>query len=269
MARPLKSRNMQEVVPALMEIFEENGLPSNITADNEFSNSHVEALNETFNITPHFSHVDHAFNYKHAIVERLNGTIAKILQRYRIGSAKNDWPSILQDVVTNYNSSEHSTIGARPVDVFNEKAENSQVHTKLDKASLKADRFGSDEIKVGDQVRVKEHKGTFDKGDRLTHTDVVYSVESVQGQRVRLKNERDGLIEHDYFRPYDLLRTSRQSKPVLDKIPIPVEVRYGAPGKARRARSAQSVKIELNDLEPAVVSTKRISKPIRRFDDED
>jgi hypothetical protein len=155
------------------------------------------------------------------------------------------------------------------VDVFNEKTENSQVHVKLDKAALKADRYGSDEIKVGDQVRVKEHKGTFAKGDRLTHTDAVYSVESVQGQRVRLKNDRDGLIEHDYFRHYELLRTSRQSRPVIDKIPIPVEVRYGAPGKARRTRSAQSVKRELKDLGPAVILTKRVSKPIRRFDDED
>jgi hypothetical protein len=213
--------------------------------------------------------VDHAFNYKQAIVERLNGTLAKILQRYRIGTASNDWPAILQDVVANYNSSEHSTIQARPVDVFNEKTENSQVHTKLDKATIKADRFGSDEIKVGDQVRVKEHKGTFAKGDRLTHTDAVYSVESVQGQRVRLNNDRDGLIEHDYFRPYEILRTSRQNKPVLDKIPIPVEVRYGAPGKAKRARSDRSVKKELNDLGSSIITTKRVSKPIRRFDDED
>jgi hypothetical protein len=264
MARPLKSRNMQEVVPALMSIFEENGLPSNLTADNEFNNSHIEAVTTTFSITPHFSQVDHAFNYKQAIVERLNGTIAQILQRYRLGAASNDWPSVLPDVVANYNNSEHSTIGAKPVDVFNEKHENSQIHTALGKATLQAERYGSDEIKVGDQVRVKEHKGVFDKGDRLTHTDVTYSVESVEGQRVRIKNNRDELIEHDYYRPYELLRTPRQTQPVIEKIPIPPEVRYGAPGKARKGRSARSVRRELGDLGGPIVTSKRIPRPNRR-----
>ena len=51
-------------------------------------------------------------------MERWNGTIARLLQKYRIATGNYDWPSYLDDIVYNYNHTYHSTIKEIPADVF-------------------------------------------------------------------------------------------------------------------------------------------------------
>ena len=63
---------------------------------------------------------------KNSIVERVNRTIAGLLQKWRTATKNRDWVKVLPDIIKNYNNTKHRTIKAIPEKVFNGKAKSRQ-----------------------------------------------------------------------------------------------------------------------------------------------
>lgn len=185
-AEPLKSRKVDEVdglLPAIKKIFKRMGKPKNVNSDNEFLQS--KSIQKYFSdegIIHHVSDPDEI--NKQAIVERFNRTLALLLQRYREGTGKNNWSSVLDDLMNNYNSSYHRTIRGRPIDVWSGLSKNKQSPIYM----------FEDEINVGDNVRIKMIKLMFGKGDSLKYSPEIYNV----------VEQKDGVEDGKKLRKYKL-----------------------------------------------------------------
>jgi hypothetical protein len=185
MARALTNRTMPTLMKNIEEIFNAMGKPNNIQCDNEFNKSSFNHYCKTNNINTWFSLPDE--KNKNAIVERLNGTIANLLQKWRQATGNHDWYNVLSDIMENYNNNVHSTIKAKPIDVWEGRADNNQ--------KIKVVKYA---FKVGDRVRVASTKGIFAKGDRITYSKDIYTIRMIDGNRYYLDNYVD------WVKPYQL-----------------------------------------------------------------
>ena len=191
LAKPLTNRKNETIEKNMKDIFEEMGYPKNINCDNEFNTTLLNKFFEKNNIKLYFSQPDEI--NKNAIVERVNSTIANMLQRYRTATGKYDWYKVLPKIVNNYNNTFHTTIKAKPVDVFHGNDTNKQEIIKLDVP-----------FKVGQKVRIKIKKGVFSKGDQLSHSKGVYLIDSIKGNKIYLKNIETGQTLKTTYKPYEV-----------------------------------------------------------------
>ena len=91
---------------------------------------------------------------KSVVAERFIRTLKNTLHKYMTATGKNVYYDVLDDVVSKYNNTKHSTIKMKPIDVKND---NKRVY--IDEHNEKDRRF-----KVGDRVRISKFKNIFAKG---------------------------------------------------------------------------------------------------------
>ena len=91
---------------------------------------------------------------KSVVVERFIRTLKNKLYKHMMATGKNVYYDVLDDVVTKYNNTKHSTIKMKPKYVKND---NKRVY--IDEHNEKDSRF-----KVGDRVRISKFKNIFAKG---------------------------------------------------------------------------------------------------------
>ncbi|KAF2898220.1 hypothetical protein ILUMI_07954, partial [Ignelater luminosus] len=154
-ARPLKTKNGEEVTKVVSNIFkeEENSIPKNMQTDHgkEFYNSSFKKLMKEHEI----NHYSTFSNIKAGIIERAIRTIKNRLYKEFSLRGEYKWYDILQKVVSAYNHSKHRTIGMAPINV--------KPNTKLSVYdNLKI--IGKSKLNVGDMVRISKYKGVFEKG---------------------------------------------------------------------------------------------------------
>lgn len=193
-AVPLKTREMSTVVPIIDKVFEEIGEPQNINCDREFDNQRFNQLCDRLGITRWYSE-PHQKN-KNAIVERVNRTIAKRLQRWRTYSDSANWPEVLPDIVLNYNTSYHSTIRARPIDVWEGRDTNNQEDITVVDPKLRE----------GDLVRHVLVRSVMAKGDKPQWSKTIYEIEEKKGKKYRLQGK------DRWYNDYELQRV-REPEP--------------------------------------------------------
>lgn len=184
-----------DIVPAIREIFKEFGKePENINCDNQFA---TKLLTDKYpNIRFWFSDPDEI--NKNAVVERFNRTLARYLQLVRLGTNNKNWPSYLQAVVKNYNTSPHTGISAIPIEVWEGR------EFPIQRVKVVPNVF-----KPGDKVRTKIKEKIFDKGDRLRYSKTIYTVSRVRGNRIFVLDDNG----HEYgpslgYKPYELIKTN-------------------------------------------------------------
>ena len=90
---------------------------------------------------------------KSVVAERFIRTLKNKLYKHMTAIGKNVYYDVLDDVVNEYNSTKHSTIKMKPIDVI----DNKRVY--IDEHNEKDSRF-----KVGDRVRIYKFKNIFAKG---------------------------------------------------------------------------------------------------------
>jgi hypothetical protein len=176
MAEPMTNRRMDTILEKTKIIFDEMGTPQNIQCDNEFNTNEFNKLIKENDIIITFS--DPNLKIKNQIVERVNRTIALLLQKIRMSTGRKDWYDYIYDVVYNYNNTKHRTIKNKPVDVFNDKKNNEQIITIVEP-----------NFNIGDKVRIKQEKKIFDKGDILTYSKDVYLIKEVKKKKYLLSND--------------------------------------------------------------------------------
>lgn len=183
--RAMTNRRLETIINNFEDILKVMGTPDIIQCDNEFNKNEFIKVLEQYDIKTRFSDPDEI--NKNPIVERVNGTISKQLQKIRISTNKYDWYNYLDDVVYNYNHTYHSTIKNKPIDVFTGKEINKQEYIKVD---IK--------YNIGDKVRIMKTKKVFSKGDEITYSTDIYTVESINKNKIKL-------IDVDkLYKPYEI-----------------------------------------------------------------
>ena len=200
LAKPMTNRFKPEIKRNLEIMFEDMGMPETLNADNEFN---CKLLNEYFrnnNIKTFFSQT--AEINKQAIVERLNRTIAEMIQRWRIATKRYDWYNVLDDTMFNYNNNYHRTIKAKPIDIYKGDDINNQVEIHVPNT-----------YNIGDKVRkLKREPGIiFIKGDDQKYSKTVYTVSRFKEKhpnKIYITNPNGEELEK-YFKPYELLKIDK------------------------------------------------------------
>ena len=158
---PLKDKMGKTVLYAFQYIVKSNRKPKYIWVDEgkEFYNKDMTAWLKEENITRYSTHGEH----KSAIAERFNRTLKEKMCRRFTADNTRKWIDMLDDLVSKYNISYHTTIRMRPVDASKKENEtevwenlfrDNDIHDETPKKSHK--------FKVGDSVRISRMKGIFE-----------------------------------------------------------------------------------------------------------
>ena len=103
---------------------------------------------------------------KNVIVERVHGTIALRLQKWRIDTGKNNWTDELGKMVSAYNNSYHKTIKAKPIDIWEGRDDSRAVVRKKNMGTYA----------IGDVVRKRLERGIFYKGDMIRYSTERFTI---------------------------------------------------------------------------------------------
>ena len=98
---------------------------------------------------------------KSVVAERFIRTLKNKLYKHMTATGKNVYYDVLDDIVNKYNTTKHSTIKMKPIDVKDNKRVYIDEHNEKDttkSSSLERSRF-----KVGDRVRISKFKNIFAK----------------------------------------------------------------------------------------------------------
>ena len=152
-----------------------NKFPNTIITDQglEFYNSTVQKVFAKYGIT-HY-HTKSKTKWKAAMAERVIRTLKSRLEKYFYQNKTKKWIDFLPQLIKNYNSTPHRTIGMAPDQVTNQNSQ--EIYKKM---------FGDDTLKViprlqkGDKVRILVDKSLFDKGYKQNWTEKIYKIKSVK-----------------------------------------------------------------------------------------
>lgn len=174
--------------------------PTEINTDdgNEFRGSFDKYLNE-LGIIHIISTGDN--KNRNFIVERFNGTLSYIIQRYLTENNTTQFVKEIPNFIKAYNSSFHTGINAIPSLVFEGR----------DIPTLKTDlsKLNTEEFNEGDKVRIKNIRKQFTKGKIQRYSTNVYTVMKQKGHRYKLKLNADDEDENGVYYPYHRLLKSK------------------------------------------------------------
>ena len=199
-ARPLKTKQGQEVAKAIEDIFQTSErVPKRIQSDlgKEFYNPSVKQLLEKYEVE--------LFSVKSpvkaAMVERWNRTIKSKLWKYFTSRNTYRWLEVLPKIVQSYNHSKHRVIAMKPADV------------NKDNAAVVWERlYGNDprnkktrlDVKEGDLVRISKIKGQFEKGYLPNWSREEFFVDKIHSKflpsMVTLKDHKGEAIEGNFYK---------------------------------------------------------------------
>ena len=123
---------------------------------------------------------------KPVVAERFIRTLKNKLYKNMTASHENVYYNVLDDVVSEYNNTKHSTIKMKPMDV----KDNERVY--IDEHNEKDSKF-----KIGDRVRISKFKNIFAKGytpnwskeifivDKINDTvPYTYNIKDLNGEKI-------------------------------------------------------------------------------------
>ena len=172
----LKTKNMKEVTQGLKHLIHQIKKHTNIPIYKIETDDGSEFLNKDFQTVLKKDNIIHlTFDRDNhtdlAKVERFNGTLRRKINLYQTANNTVVWYDVLDDIVENYNHTEHSSIELKPVDVgYNE--EQAIIEDGLERNEI----LDEDDLEVGDRVRKRLSKGAFKKLGDLEFSRKVYIV---------------------------------------------------------------------------------------------
>ena len=198
-ARPLKSKQGEEVASAIEDIFKTSQrMPRRVQTDQgkEFYNRHVKALLDKHNIE--------LFSVKSpnkcALVERWNRTVKTKIWKHFTSKNTYKWLDVLPKVVDAYNNRVHRVIKMKPANVTKENAMDVW-HTLYGKD--KRYKRTMKNIKKGDTVRISKIKGQFEKGYLPNWSREEFFVDDINDKflpsMVTLKDHKGNVIEGKFY----------------------------------------------------------------------
>jgi hypothetical protein len=142
----------------------------------EFFNGTFKALMKKYKVKHYATYSD----LKSSICERFNRTLkANMYKQFTINNNHN-WIDILDDIVTKYNNTKHSTIGMKPIDV-GIKHENKllEIYKNMGKSNINMRKA----LKVEQIVRIANKKNVFSKSYLINWSEQLYKIIKVQSTK--------------------------------------------------------------------------------------
>lgn len=202
-AYPLTQKTDDKVLEKI-KIFVENQRPRKIKllqSDNgaEFINHKLKEYLAQQNIQHITSSPYHARS--NGVIERFNRTIKQMLYKTITETNSNEYLSILDKLMTSYNSSYHTTIKNIPYKIFSTESPEKlkEVKHNIEEFADKLVKPDEKKYKRGDYVRIslqtlpEIRKDTFDKKYTQNYSTEIYKIKSVS----RAKIHEYGLLDKD------------------------------------------------------------------------
>ncbi len=189
-AIPLRDKKSQTIIKAFTKIFLEKK-PIFLRTDKgkEFLNKFFKGFlknNKVYHFTSNNSDI------KCAIVERFNRTLKGRMFKYFTANGTRVWYNVIDDLITAYNSSKHSSIKMSPVEAL--KTDSKILFKNIYKVDSYEDIRAKDpKLNLGDKVRKAYKLSPFEKSYYPNWTDHVYTVNKTANEpekpMYRVKNE--------------------------------------------------------------------------------
>jgi len=185
--KPLKKKNVDDVLFNIIDIFKDY-IPHVITSDSDltFLSNKIQELFNEYSIYHDviIARDDHKVL---GIIDRFALNIKTVLSKLFLRNNNTNWIDNIEDIVENYNNTPHSSIeNLSPNQATLEK-------NQADIAMINSSKSKMVKIKsafsVADRVRIKI-KETFKKGSEPRYGNKIYIVESVNGKRITLDNDK-------------------------------------------------------------------------------
>ena len=164
---PLKDKKVISIVNAFNKIIKQsNRKPNKIWVDQggEFYDNVFEKWLSDNDINIYSMYNED----KSVVAERFIRTLKNKLYKHMTATGKNVYYDVLDDIVNKYNSTKHSTIKMKPIDVKNNK------RVYIDEHNEKDSKF-----KVGDRVRISKFKNIFAKGYTPNWNSEIFIVDKI------------------------------------------------------------------------------------------
>ena len=159
---PLKDKKGISITNAFKKIIKQSGRkPNKIWVDqgNEFYNQDFKKWLSSNNIIMYSTYNEG----KSVVAERFIRTLKNKLYKHMTATTKNVYYNVLDDVVSEYNNTKHSTIKMKPKDVGDDTTKSSAIarnkRVYIDEHNEKSARYN-----VGDRVRISRLKNILAKG---------------------------------------------------------------------------------------------------------
>jgi transposase InsO family protein len=156
--RPLKNKKTVSVISQLRDILQHTKKRTRyICSDkgSEFYSKKMKEFLDTKNITLYSSLNK---DIKGSLIERFNRTLQTRLYKYMFAHNTKKYTHILQDIVTSYNNTYHSSIGMQPANVNSANSE--QIWHNLYPYQYRK----KNKLYIGDFVRIPESSHIFSRG---------------------------------------------------------------------------------------------------------
>lgn len=173
---PIKRKNAKDVTNAMQKILlEMKIIPKNLQTDmgKEFYNKEFRELMDKFKI----NHYSTYSNLKASMVERVNRTLKNLMWKQFSLHGNYKWLNILQDIVTKYNETPHSTHGFKPVQV---NSRNAKQILKTAYSHIKTVDPKPAKFKKGDYVRISKYREAFAKGYTPNWSNEIFQIKKVK-----------------------------------------------------------------------------------------
>ena len=215
---PIRTKFASETAQALSKAFAELGYPASIMCDEgkEFQGEFSEKCKEEY-VEIIRSRTGGRF------VERFIRTLKlRIFERSQ--SLGGNWTQYVQDVVDNYNDSEHASIHEKPSFVADNEYNNAVV-TTAHAWQMKHAKFPvkHDEIAVGDHVKIRIKPTAFYKETFNSWSPTVYTVVSIDdtnphGKLYHLSGYRRPLLRFELKKVADVQRYNGELHSAFDEV---------------------------------------------------
>ena len=171
----IKRKTGDQTAEAIDRILQRAESPVMLVTDGgrEFFNSKFFNVMVSYNIN-HFKTPTETL-WKTSVAERANRTIKTKIHRWMQHTKRQDWISVYQRIVENYNKTPHSSIKMAPLDVTAENRK--EVFKRLYPNSMIRIEC---RLKIGDKVRKLRKKENYEKGYTPNWSEEIYTISSVR-----------------------------------------------------------------------------------------
>jgi len=185
-AVPLKNKSSKEVLRGLEEIFKDWLYPWAITTDrNDFSSNELKKFYKKHQILKYECFTSSEIHC--AIVENVNKQIRSKLERYFTEKDTYKWIDIIDDLIFSLNHTDSRSLGMAPAEVTQE---NSNLIREKMKPMF---QFKEPKFEVGDNVRIDNEKGAFQKGTRQKFSEEIFVIKRVFTNKTPITYEIEDL----------------------------------------------------------------------------
>lgn len=213
---PVKRKNAKEVTLAMEKILRRcKQIPKNLHTDmgREFYNREFKALTKKWNI----NHYSTYSNIKASVVERVNRTLKTRMWKQFSFQGNYKWLDILQNIVSNYNNTIHSTIGIKPKEVNkkNEKYLLENIYSDIKMVDPKKPKF-----KLKDKVRISKQREAFTKGYTPNWSNEIFTIFKIRQTNPTtyiLEDEAGNQISGGFYE-YELQKVKHPNIFLVEKI---------------------------------------------------